>query len=101
MKERRSSGATHSFRLTRRASDLVDDIIHPRRLGGKSRKVSDAIEAYFGPQSETPSYEDLLKSIAFMQAEILRLGNESNKFRSKLPPTPRGWRRFIPFLKSN
>lgn len=47
MKERRSSGATHSFRLTQRAAEIVDGITYPRARGGKSAKVSEAITWYF------------------------------------------------------
>ena len=92
MKERRHSGATHSFRLTPQASALVDAIRHPRRMGGKSRKVSDAIEWYFAPRGEEPSYDDLLRNIAGLQAK-LRLAHEEMQ---KEPSTSRGWRRFIP-----
>ena len=74
MKERKNAGATHSFRLTMNAANLVDTISYPRRLGGKSKKVSDAIEAYFGNKiddgHEIPSYDDLLKEIALLEAEI-------------------------------
>ncbi|GAG82771.1 unnamed protein product [marine sediment metagenome] len=69
---RRTSGATHSFRLTRYASILVDDIKYPRKLGGKSRKVSDAIEWYFGKRDEEASYDELLQTISFLQKHILQ-----------------------------
>lgn len=58
MKERRGSGATHSFRLTPRASKIVDSIQHPRRSGGKSKKVSDAIEWFFSSPTFTAEYSD-------------------------------------------
>jgi len=70
MKERRNAGATHSFRLTMKAARIVDDINHPRRLGGKSRKISDAIEWYFTPRKSQPSYEDLLANIEGLQNVI-------------------------------
>ena len=73
MKERRKAGATHSFRLTREAADLVDQMNHPRRLGGKSRKVSDAIVAYYGTPfggAGMPSYDQLLQNIAGLQQKI-------------------------------
>ena len=77
MKERKNAGATHSFRLTMNAANLVDTISYPRRLGGKSKKVSDAIEAYFGKKiddgHEIPSYDDLLKEIALRESEIANL----------------------------
>jgi len=74
MKERRKAGATHSFRLTRDAADLVDNINHPRRLGGKSRKVSEAIVAYFGKTQHggMPSYEELVQNVAALQNIILK-----------------------------
>lgn len=80
MKERRSSGATHSFRLTREAAELVDNMTHPRRLGGKSRKVSDAIVAYFGTPfggAGMPSYDRLLQSIAFLQDKVDEMAGSS------------------------
>jgi len=80
MKERRSSGATHSFRLSLQASQIVDDINHPVRLGGKSRKVSDAIEAYFGARGSMPSYEILLQNIAKLQSRL------EEKYESESPP---------------
>jgi len=45
MKERRASGATHSFRLTQEACHLIETHPHvmPRELGGMSRTTSDAI----------------------------------------------------------
>ena len=82
MKERRSSGATHSFRLSLEASQIVDDINHPVRLGGKSRKVSDAIEYYFAARGSMPSYEILLQNIAKLQFRL------EEKYESEaLPPT--------------
>lgn len=102
MKERRTAGATHSFRLTRRAADIVDSINHPRRLGGKSRKVSDAIEAYFGPMMrdgvETPPYDELLQNIAALQEVIRRNYIDIEALKNR--PSNRGvWSRFLRFLK--
>ena len=94
MKERRGSGATHSFRLTMKAAEIVDNINHPRRLGGKSRKVSDAIEAYFGPMmkngSASPSYAELLQNIEALQIVIRGLyidieALKNSKNESKTP----------------
>jgi hypothetical protein len=94
MKERRASGATHSFRLNQRASLIVDDITHPRRHGGKSAKVSEAIEWYFSPiidrdengkfVRDHPSPSDLLANIAGLQSVIESL--------SKSTPRPPTWR---------
>ena len=110
MKERRHAGATHSFRLTMRAAALVDSINYPRRLGGKSRKVSDAIEAYFGSRiaqdgSEIPSYQDLLLNIAALQARLIESGQKLDEVTSsgQIPDnkaqngsnTPHWWDRFF------
>lgn len=95
MRDRRQSGATHSFRLTPTAARLVDEIRHPRRLGGKSRKVSDAIEWYFAPRDENPSYDNLLRMIATMQQVI----DERNLELENRPSNRGVWRRFIEFLK--
>lgn len=98
MKERRSAGATHSFRLTPAAAALVDQIRHPRRMGGKSRKVSDAIEWYFSPREENPSYDNLLRMIATMQQTIDERNIELLSLENR--PSNRGvWSRFLRFLK--
>jgi hypothetical protein len=47
LKERRKAGATHSFRLTQEACNLLEDVDYPRRLGGMSKLVSDAIVWYW------------------------------------------------------
>lgn len=93
MKERRKAGATHSFRLTMEAARLVDNMTHPRRLGGKSRKVSDAIVAYYGTPfggAGMPSYDELLQNIAALQDVIAKNGQD-------VAPPPAWWRRFWPF----
>ena len=95
MKERRKAGATHSFRLTRQAADIVDNINHPRRLGGKSRKVSDAIVAYFGHVHggpDMPSYDQLLLNIASLQNVIAKMGQDD-------PPTPTWRERFLRWIR--
>lgn len=90
MKERRHAGATHSFRLTPAAAAIVNSINHPRRLGGKSAKVSEAIEAYFGKRLDTgheqPSYEQLLQNISGLQNVIqgLHIDIEALKERNEL-----------------
>jgi len=71
MKERRSAGATHSFRLTIPAAKIVYNIRHPRRLGGKSRKVSDAIEYYFS--SPRITMEEALDDIDHLEAKVAEL----------------------------
>ena len=96
MKERRLSGATHSFRLTLEAARIVDGITHPRRMGGKSRKVSDAIEWYFSPRGEHPSFDDLLRNIEGLQLVIKKQGIdiEALKNRKNDANTPPWWHRF-------
>lgn len=93
MKERRKAGATHSFRLTRAAAELVDNMNHPRRLGGKSRKVSDAIVAYYGTPfggAGMPSYDELLQNIAALQNVITEKEKDD-------PKPPAWWLRFWPW----
>lgn len=100
MKERRASGATHSFRLSIHASEIVDAIQHPRRLGGKSAKVSEAIEWYFSRDDDRESIEDLKRSRKFWVERYDNLKNVKDE------PPSRGWwarlwinlKRFVPFL---
>ena len=129
MKERRAVGATHSFRLSPKASQIVDEMIHPRRLGGKSAKVSAAIEAYYGKildrNHDQPSYAQLLQNIQALQhvikglhidIEALKARNGSGEVKNELHqftssgqiadnevdnsvPTSRGWKRFFGFFK--
>ena len=40
MKERRHAGATHSFRLTMIAAEIVDNINHPRRQEGRAARLA-------------------------------------------------------------
>ena len=63
MKSRRASGATHSFRLTRRAADIVDRLSYPRKLGGKSQLISEAICYYFGGDDDGNTIHDLRKRV--------------------------------------
>jgi len=102
MKERRKSGATHSFRLTREASDIVDNLNHPRSLGGKSRLISDAIVYYFDESKDT-SVADLLASRKFWKDRhdvllegIQRRKNAKNPEKRSSPPA--WWRRFLRWL---
>ena len=87
MKERRKAGATHSFRLTMAAAEIVDNINHPRRLGGKSRKVSEAIEWYFGHED----VEGHLAGRTFWMRKYEELKNTQSE-----PKVPAWWRRFWP-----
>jgi len=87
MKERRNAGATHSFRLTMAAAEIVDNINHPRRLGGKSRKVSEAIEWYFSKDGE--SLEDLKASRQWWMQRYEDLKNTQSEAK-----VPAWWRRF-------
>ena len=94
MKERRKAGATHSFRLTMAAAKIVDNIRHPRRLGGKSRKVSDAIEYYFS--SPRITMNEALEDIDHLEAKIaeLRLKNGEND------PPSRGGKGMFSWLRT-
>jgi uncharacterized small protein (DUF1192 family) len=98
MKERRKAGATHSFRLTQRASDIVDRLNHPRSLGGKSRQISDAIEYYFDT-SKGVSIADLQEQIEIFVTDIERLeakiAQQFSKNPEKRPKVPGWWRRFF------
>ena len=100
MKERRKAGATHSFRLTMEAARLVDNMTHPRRLGGKSRKVSDAIVAYYGTPfggDGMPSYDQLLQNIAALQVLL----DKNNESEPQVPPSrSRIWSRCRLMLRS-
>tara|TARA_B100001245_G_scaffold235699_1_gene224208 strand:- start:1929 stop:2297 length:369 start_codon:yes stop_codon:yes gene_type:complete len=58
MKERRAAGATHSFRLSLRAAAIVDNISYPRSLGGKSKRVSDAIVWFWNTPVEIHPIKD-------------------------------------------
>lgn len=91
MKERRASGATHSFRLTQEASNIVDNLNHPRSLGGKSRLISDAIVYYFR-ESKDITIQDLVDEIE-LQAKII------DAYKAKKPQSeskvPAWWRRFF------
>lgn len=90
MKERRKAGATHSFRLTREASDIVDNLNHPRNLGGKSRLISDAIVYYFR-ESKDVSVKMLLDDIEHLERNLRAKISQSE------PQVPAWWRRFWPF----
>ena len=94
MKERRKAGATHSFRLTQRASEIVDNLNHPRSLGGKSRQISDAIEFYFDT-SKGLSVKELLDDIEHLEARIVDL---MAKNPESGPKVPGWWRRLIGYI---
>lgn len=104
MKERRLSGATHSFRLSRDAADIVDSINHPRRLGGKSRKVSDAIEFYFSRSEDMESMAEMQQSRRFwvhkynsLVIDVEALTAQLAKKLEREAPPPPWWHRFFRF----
>jgi hypothetical protein len=120
MKERRTSGATHSFRLSIAAATIVDEINYPRSLGGKSKKVSDAIIWFFSAPVESKGVgqmpfagtmpiatpEHLLDRCITLQerveffvrrAESFEAEVERLKKGEKEPSTPHWWHRFWPF----
>lgn len=99
MKVRRESGATHSFRLTRPAADMVDRVApfmtpegkpYPRSLGGKSRLVSDAIIWCYGTSATRESYHELLDSRAWWVRRCEELENGVDD-----APPPPWWRRIL------
>lgn len=103
MKARRKAGATHSFRLSRRAAEIVDDHPpfvslegkpYPRTLGGKSALVSECIAYYYGGGSNDESIHDLRERVQFWmaRAEALQIGDE---LQSSISPPPRGGRSTI------
>jgi hypothetical protein len=93
MKPRRASGATHSFRLSMTAADMVDRYPpfqslegrpYPRSLGGKSKLVSDAIVWCYGPKKDVESYHELRESRAWWVARCEEL--ESVQISAPLTP---------------
>lgn len=103
MKERRKSGATHSFRLSIPASDLVDSMPpfvslegrpYPRALGGKSALVSEALLHYFGGE-EGETIADLRKHNAWLIQQVK--GLERLNYGMDDAPPPHWWHRFWPF----
>jgi hypothetical protein len=77
MKARRAAGATHSFRLSRTAADMIDRLPpfvslegkpYPRSLGGKSKLVADAIVWCYGSKADAESYNELMESRRFWMA---------------------------------
>lgn len=90
---RRAAGATHSFRLSRSAADIVDRLPpfmslegrpYPRSLGGKSKLVSDAILWCYGEDGARESYHDLLTSRTWW----VRHCEEITGAQISEPPTP-------------
>ena len=92
MKPRRASGATHSFRLTRRAADIVDRLSYPRSLGGKSALMSEAICYYFGGDDDGNSVHDLRERVQWWKKHAEGLESPVDE-----APTPPWWHRFWPF----
>ena len=78
MKERRASGATHSFRLNMQAAAIVDNISYPRSLGGKSKRVSQAIIWFFTTpvESKKISSMPIAGTIGVPTAKVLLDRNE-------------------------
>ena len=105
MPERRTSGATHSFRLSVHASDIVERLNYPRKLGGKSKRVSDAIVWFWTTptMSKKPGWasaptaavlleenEELKRRVKFWVAKYDQL----KKAQDYAPPPP-WWHRFF------
>lgn len=103
-RSRRTSGATHSFRLSIRASDIVDarppfrsleGRPYPRSLGGKSFLVSEAICFYFGGEEGT-TINDQRKHIAWLVQRVKTLEAEAHEARyGRVSAPPMGGRRSI------
>jgi hypothetical protein len=94
MARRRRSGATHSFRLSIPASDLVDSCPpfrslegrpYPRSLGGKSYLVSQALLFYYGGE-EGMTVHDLRKHNAWLIQQVKDLERGNNPLDDALPP---------------
>jgi|TARA_B100001179_G_C18213304_1_gene242455 hypothetical protein len=103
MKARRASGATHSFRLTRRAADIVDRLSYPRKLGGKSQLISEAICYYFGGDDDGNTIHDLRERVKWWMnhAEEIKQGQISEPRRgvwSTIRTTIGRWIGRIPWL---
>lgn len=94
MKERRKAGATHSFRLTREAADIVDNLNHPRNLGGKSRLISDAITYYF-QESKDVSVQMLLDDIEHLEYTLSQRVDDLLAKKPESAPQVPTWRRRI------
>ena len=86
MNEGAQEGRRDSFRLTMEAAEIVDNINYPRRLGGKSKKVSEAIEWYFGHED----VESLLAGRIFWMRKYEDLKNTQSE-----PKVPAWYRRFF------
>jgi|TARA_R100000963_G_C4631633_1_gene96595 hypothetical protein len=84
---RRPAGATHSFRLSVTASNIVENNPpfrslegrpYPRGLGGKSALVSEAICYYFANSEDNASVYDLHRNIEGLQEIITGLHERLN-----------------------
>ena len=97
MKPRRAAGATHSFRLSRTAADIVDRLSYPRKLGGKSQLISEAITFYFAEGSRE-SVTELKESRQWWmeRCHALEANLAADNAVNDAPPPP-WWRRFFRF----
>lgn len=108
--ERRAAGATHSFRLTIAASNIVERCQpfvsyegrpYPRSLGGKSRLVSDAITWCYGGEEGMRPY-DLQKRVEFW---VARCNDLEDQLRAKNledgPSTPHWRDRILAFFRKS
>ena len=110
MKPRRASGATHSFRLSRAAADMVDRLPpfvsiegnpYSRSLGGKSKLVSDAIMWCYGSSDRGHgTYGELVERIEWW----VRHCDEITEAQISGPPTPPPstiWARIASWIRRN
>jgi len=68
-----------------KAADIVDRINYPRRLGGKSKQVSDAIEFYFARTGDAESITELIESRKWWMDRFHSLNEKDGS-------SSRGWR---------
>jgi hypothetical protein len=99
---RRPAGATHSFRLSVTASNIIENNPpfrslegrpYPRSLGGKSALVSEAICYYYGNSEDNASVYDLHRRIEWWVKRCEDLESRL-KNSDSVPPTPT-WRATI------
>ena len=114
MKERSTRGATHSFRLSARACDYVENLADGRSKWkkGKSQWVSTAIVWFFSSPIYGQEYDDqgertgkLIRSGTGMPVpvamfdEIERLEAELAALKEQSDPPSRGWKGLFSWLR--
>ena len=110
MKPRRASGATHSFRLSRTAADMVDRLPpfvsiegnpYSRSLGGKSKLVSDAIMWCYGSSDRGHgTYGELVERIEWWVRHCDEI-TEAQISEPLAPPPRTLWARIASWIRRN